>query len=76
MGGNLMYIESNETQTRTKNMTNELKNLMAAERKAYKALMNDPAVVANPCAPHTPALWAAYEQAANAEREYRIANGI
>jgi hypothetical protein len=57
-------------------MTAELKNLIAAERRAYRALMNDPAVLANPCAPHTPALWAAYEQAASAEREYRIANGI
>jgi hypothetical protein len=57
-------------------MTNELKNLMAAERRAYNALMNDPSVVKNPCATHTPELWAAYEQAAAAEREYRIANGI
>ena len=57
-------------------MTTELKNLIAAERRAYKALMNDPAVIANLCATHTPELWAAYEQAASAEREYRIANGI
>ena len=57
-------------------MTTELKNLMSAERRAYRALVHDPAVIANPCATHTPALWAAYEQAASAEREYRIANGI
>lgn len=57
-------------------MTRELKDLISAERRAYKALMNDPAVLANPCAPHTPKLWVEYEQAAAAEREYRIANGI
>ena len=57
-------------------MPSELKKLIAAERRAYKALMNDPAVIANPCAPHTPALRDAYEQAAAAEREFRIANGI
>lgn len=49
----------------------QLKTLMQAERSAYRALMNDQAVIANPKATHTPALWQAYEQAAAAEREFR-----
>lgn len=48
-----------------------LKDLMKAEEKAYKALMNDPMVLADPTAGHTPKLWDAWCRAADAERAYR-----
>jgi len=51
----------------------DLAALMKAERKAYRALMNDPRVIADPRATHTPELWAAYEAAAKAERNFREA---
>ena len=53
-----------------------LKNLMAAEKKAWKALMNDPRVIADPRAEHTPELKAAWEAAAEAERIYRTAHNL
>ena len=57
-------------------MTAELKDLMKAESRAYAALMRDPAVIANPKAGHTPALWDAYVKAAEAERHFREAHGL
>jgi hypothetical protein len=45
--------------------------LKNAERKAYRALMNDPRVTADPRATHTPEIWAAYADAADAEARYR-----
>lgn len=53
-----------------------LKDLMKAERAAWKALMNDPKVLANPKAEHTPEIKKAWESAADAERAYREAHGI
>jgi hypothetical protein len=48
-----------------------LKPLMARESKAYRALMNDPAVIANPTFTHTPELMAEWDAACAAERAMR-----
>ena len=50
-----------------------LKNLMKAEKAAYAALMNDPRVIADTTAVHTPELYAAWLAAADAERAFREA---
>lgn len=55
---------------------NKLQKLMAAETKAWGALLNDSAIVANPAAGHTPALKQAWIDAAEAERKYREEHGI
>ena len=49
----------------------QLEAVKKSERKALRALMNDPRVIADPTATHTPELRQAWEAAANAEREYR-----
>lgn len=48
-----------------------LAELQRAENTAYEALMNDPAVIANPMVRHTPELLEAWEAAAEAERLFR-----
>lgn len=53
-----------------------LQNLMKAERKAYRALLNDPRVLADLTATHTPALKKAWEDAADAEFAYRNSHGM
>lgn len=53
-----------------------LQKLMKNERAAWKALMNDPAVIADPKALHTPALREAWERAADAERAFREEHGL
>jgi hypothetical protein len=53
-----------------------LKDLIKEERAAWKALMDDPRVLADPKAEHTPEIKARWEAAADAEREYREAHGI
>jgi hypothetical protein len=47
-------------------MKRRFPTVVAEERRAYRALMNDPAVLANIKAPHTPALKAKWEAAAAA----------
>ena len=53
-----------------------LKDLMKAEAAEYKALMNDPKVLADPTATHTPELKLAWETAADNECAYREAHGL
>ena len=53
----------------------QLDVLKKAERKAWRGLMSDPRVIADPRATHTPELYAAYEAAAQAERGYRAQIG-
>lgn len=55
----------------TEDQRAELETLKKAERKAWRGLMNDPRVKSDPSATHTPELYAAYEAAAKAGREYR-----
>ena len=52
-----------------------LETLKKAERKAWRGLMNDPRVKADPRATHTPELWAAYVDAADVEAKYRAQVG-
>ena len=53
-----------------------LTNLIAAEKAAWAALMNDPKVLADTTAEHTPEIKARWEAAADAERAFREANNI
>ena len=53
-----------------------LKDLMKAERKAYRALMNDPKVIADPKSTHTPSLIKAWDEACAAERSFREAHDL
>lgn len=48
-----------------------LKPVIARERKAYKALMNDPVVAANSLSTHSLELMAEWNAACDAEREMR-----
>ena len=57
-------------------MPAKLKKLIAAERKAWRALMNDPRVLSDAQATHDPEIKAAWERAADAEREYRVTHGF
>lgn len=49
----------------------ELKTFTKATNAAWKALMNDPIVVANPTSAHTPELLSAWNSAADSERHFR-----
>lgn len=53
-----------------------LNQLMKAEDEAWKALMNDPRVLADPEASHTPEIKARWEAAADAEYAYRQKHGL
>lgn len=52
-----------------------LSQLIKAEADAWNALMNDPRVIADPTAEHTPEIKARWEAAAEAERAYRAEHG-
>ena len=51
--------------------TPELRAAMQAEAKAYRALMNDPRVIADKTASHTPELLAAWNDACAVEYSIR-----
>ena len=53
-----------------------LKNLMKAESAAWGALMNDPKVLADSNATHTPELLQAWRAAADAVHAYRVKMGL
>ena len=53
-----------------------LNKLMKSEAKAYRALMNDPKVIADPKSTHTPSLVKAWDEACAAERNFREAHGL
>lgn len=57
-------------------MASELQRLMKEERAAWRAMMNDPKPMADPNAPHTPAIRARWEAAADAEYAYREQHGL
>lgn len=53
-----------------------LKILKTATNKAHRALLNDPKVLADPTATHTPSLYAAWTNAADAECAFRVAHDL
>lgn len=53
-----------------------LKGIMKETKKAWRALLNDPAVKADPNATHTPALYKAWSDAADRECAFREANEL
>ena len=73
--GCLQEHRNTKGRTKMKKLTDKqkaaLKPVMARERKAFKALMNDPTVAANPLGTHSPDIMTEWHEACAAERALR-----